>query len=180
MANSLQLCPRCWVNAQRISEFHRGWPARRQSGSTKRVAVLPSAFCITQRAGSAPPHLQLALHSGPMRLEGPGGVSALCRAAGPAPGVICEPLVVLGDPQHHSPRVRVRQLVGDAARFLGALEPVLGVVENGAGCGHLHGPLAAKRRNDTVRGGVAQHVDRRHAYLKRMPSACRRMPEARQ
>ena len=36
--------------------------------------------------------------------------------------MICEALVILGDPHHHLPRFRIRELVGDAARFLGALE----------------------------------------------------------
>ena len=75
------------------------------------------------------------------RAEAPGSLRR--RPARPAPGVICEPLVVLGDPQHHSPRFRIRQLVGDAARLLGAFEPMLGVIENGMGCGHLHGLRAA-------------------------------------
>jgi hypothetical protein len=44
----------------------------------------------------------------------------------------------------------------------------------------LHGPWSPNRRNDTVWGGVAEHVDRRHAYTERMPPACRRMPEARE
>ena len=126
----------------------------------------------------------LRCQSRPNALEKSRRVSALGRAALSAPGVVCEPLVVLGDPKHHSPRFRIRQLVGDAARFLGALEPVLGVVENGAGYGHLHGP--GRKTAERYRpGGVAQHVDRRHAYVrhayvKRMPPACRRMSEARE
>lgn len=136
--------------------------------------------CITERTASAHPSLRGCAAQSAKCAWKVRRLSALCRAALSAPGVICEPLVILGDPQHHLPRFQIRELVGDAARFLGALEPVSGIVENGAGYGHLHGPRAAKRRNDTVQGGVAQHVDRRYAYVERMPPARGRMPEARQ
>ena len=73
----------------------------------------------------------------------PKGLSRLYRTLGPLFGPLREAFVVVGDPQHRFFGWGVTHLLGDAARFVRAMSPVLRIVDEG--CRHV-GPQAATAR----------------------------------
>src|SRR2546429_5085567 len=61
----------------------------------------------------------------------------------PVLGMLGEPLTALSHPQHHVPKNRIAQLLGDVARVFRPLAPVSRVVEDG--CAHDSVALSAFR-----------------------------------
>jgi hypothetical protein len=144
----------------RFANTHRGCSRRPWCAPPAARAFTSFVVALQEARGSKTsahpefPNRARADPSGPARKRAL-VVSALSRRPlHPAPGVRCQPFVVLGDAKHHPFRVRIRHLFRDAAGLLGSLLPVLGVIEDGIGHDRVH--RQRWERNDIARVDVAQ------------------------